>query len=171
MLFAAFLGYNPMQQLLGPLLTHLPSAHAAYVTGRQFFPHLITAPFHDGLGVAFAFAIAASVIAAIASALTGPVRRQADAAETLGAELAAVAGEGGLEPSELVVPDRRPMLPARPGSTGSQRRPPSRGERSPADPARALALGRGLRTRIRSGGQASGLRARQPGGILQVRGR
>ena len=62
-LFAAFLGYNPMKQLLGPLLAHLPSAHAAYVTGRQFFPQLITAPFKDGLGVAFAFAIAASVIA------------------------------------------------------------------------------------------------------------
>ena len=71
-LFAAFLGYNPMQQLLGPLLGHLPAGHAAYVTGRQFFPHLITSPFHDGLGVAFAFAIAASLIAAIASLLTGP---------------------------------------------------------------------------------------------------
>jgi hypothetical protein len=52
-LFASFLGYNPMQQLLGPLLHHLPPAHAAYVAGREFFPHLITAPFHSGLGVAF----------------------------------------------------------------------------------------------------------------------
>ena len=103
-LFAAFLGYNPMQQLLGPLLGHLPAGHAAYVTGRQFFPHLITAPFHDGLGVAFAFAIAASVIAAIASLLTGR-RPQANAApEPLGAELAAVAGDAGIEPSEIVGP-------------------------------------------------------------------
>src|SRR5208337_2056105 len=71
-LFAAFLGYNPMQQLLSPqLLAHLPAGHSIYVTGREFFPHLITAPFHDGLGVAFAFAIAANVIAAIASLLTG----------------------------------------------------------------------------------------------------
>jgi MFS family permease len=70
-LFAAFLGYNPMRQLLGPLLGHLPAGHAAYVTGRQFFPHLITSPFHNGLGVAFGFAIAANVIAAIASLLTG----------------------------------------------------------------------------------------------------
>src|SRR6266571_3377644 len=91
-LFAAFLGYNPMQQLLGPLLGHLPAGHAAYVTGRQFFPHLITGPFHDGLGVAFAFAIAASVIAAAASLLTGR-RKQAGPAEPLGAELAAVAAE------------------------------------------------------------------------------
>ena len=34
-LFAAFLGYNPMKQLLGPLLAHLPAGHAAYVTGRS----------------------------------------------------------------------------------------------------------------------------------------
>jgi MFS family permease len=104
-LFAAFLGYNPMQQLLGPLLSHLPSANAAYVTGRDFFPHLITGPFHDGIGVAFGFAIAACVIGAIASGLTGRRKRDADAPETLGAQLAAVAGDGGFEPSELVVPD------------------------------------------------------------------
>ncbi len=103
-LFAAFLGYNPMKQLLGPLLTHLPAGHAAYVTGRQFFPNLITAPFHDGLGVAFAFAIAASVIAAGASLLTGK-RLRPGAAESLGAELAGVAAEGGIEPTELVVPE------------------------------------------------------------------
>jgi EmrB/QacA subfamily drug resistance transporter len=106
-LFAAFLGYNPMQQLLGPLLNHLPATHAAYVTGREFFPNLITGPFHDGLGVAFGFAIAASVIGAIASALTGRTKTAPEQppAESLGSELAAVAGEGGFEPSELVIPD------------------------------------------------------------------
>jgi MFS family permease len=103
-LFAAFLGYNPMQQLLGPLLSHLTPAHAAYVIGREFFPHLITGPFHDGIGVAFGFAIAACVIGAIASALTGRRKRNADPVEALGAELAAVAGEGGFAPDELVVP-------------------------------------------------------------------
>ena len=121
-LFAAFLGYNPMQQLLGPLLAHLPSGHALYVTGRQFFPHLITAPFHDGLGVAFAFAIAANVIAAIASVLTGPRKRAGAGSEALGAELAAVAAEGGIEPSELVGP-----------APGAQGTPESRGNgQSPA---------------------------------------
>jgi len=104
-LFASFLGYNPMQQLLGPLLGHLPAANAAYVAGRQFFPHLITAPFHDGLGVAFGFAIAANVIAAIASSLTGKRKPPATAPESLGYELAATAAEGGFEPTELVVPD------------------------------------------------------------------
>jgi len=64
--------------------------------------------------VAFGFAIAANVIAAVASALTGrrtpvPDRRTPVPAahESLGYELAAVAGEGGFEPSELVVPDVR----------------------------------------------------------------
>jgi MFS family permease len=104
-LFASFLGYNPMQQLLGPLLSHMPAAHAAYLAGREFFPHLISAPFHDGLGVAFGFAIAACLVAAVASALTGR-RPQAPAGPgSLGYELAAATGEGVFEPSELVVPD------------------------------------------------------------------
>ena len=102
-LFSAFLGYNPMQMLLGPVLHHMNPAHAAYLTGREFFPHLITAPFHSGLGEAFAFAIATCVIAAIASALTGKMR--APSVESVGAELAAVASDSsGFEPAELVVP-------------------------------------------------------------------
>ncbi len=115
-LFASFLGYNPMQQLLGPLLSHLPPANAAYVAGREFFPHLITAPFHDGLGVAFGFAIAACLVAAVASALTGR-RTPAPAVDgSLGYELAAVAGEGGFEPSELVIPDMPEESAEPPGS-------------------------------------------------------
>ena len=102
-LFAALLGYNPIQQLLGPVLTHLNPAHAAYLSGRVFFPNLITAPFHSGLIIAFGFAIAACVIAAVASALTGRVAKPGK--ELLGGELAAVAGDAGFEPSELVVND------------------------------------------------------------------
>ena len=106
-LFSAFLGYNPMKQLLGPVLAHMPAAHAAYLSGRVYFPHLISAPFHSGLGVAFAFAIAANVLAAVASLLTGRMRRNRAAgaapAESLGAELAAVAAQASAEePSELV---------------------------------------------------------------------
>ncbi len=105
-LFAAFLGYNPMQQLLGHILSQLSPAHAAYVIGRQFFPHLITGPFHDGIGVAFGFAIAACVVGAVASLLTGRRKPALAPHESLGSELAAVAAEGGgIEPSELVVPD------------------------------------------------------------------
>ena len=71
-LFSAFLGYNPLQQVLGPaVLGHLPAGHAAVLTSRGFFPHLMATPFHDGLSVAFGFAIAANVLAAVASAFTG----------------------------------------------------------------------------------------------------
>jgi MFS family permease len=101
-LFAAFLGYNPMQQLLGSALSGMNPAHAAYLTGRQFFPNLITSPFHSGLIIAFGFAIAACVIAAVASALTGRAPKPGSQ-EPVGFELAAVAGEGAFEPSELVV--------------------------------------------------------------------
>jgi MFS family permease len=70
-LFAAFLGYNPVKQLLGAQLHHLPAAHVAVLTGRSFFPRLISGPFSDALGVAFAFAFVASIVAAIASVLRG----------------------------------------------------------------------------------------------------
>jgi len=131
-LFAAFLGYNPMKQLLGPLLGHLPAGHAAYVAGRQFFPHLIINPFHAGLGVAFGFAIAANVIAAVASLLTGPRVRVGAPAEPLGAELAATAGEGAFEPSELVEPGAVAPAANQTGP-GAQDTPESRGNgQSPA---------------------------------------
>ncbi|MEC3992364.1 MFS transporter [Actinacidiphila sp. DG2A-62] len=67
-LFAAFLGYNPIQELLGPdLLGKLPAANAHTLTGREFFPHLISGPFHDGLVVVFSLAIVMSLVAAAAS--------------------------------------------------------------------------------------------------------
>jgi MFS family permease len=105
-LFAAFLGYNPMQQLLGPELHRLPADHASYLTGRSFFPHLITQPFHNGLVIAFCFAIVACVVAAVASMLTK--RQKTTEHESLGSELAGVSGEAGLGPSELVVPHMSP---------------------------------------------------------------
>ena len=70
-MFAALLGYNPVQTLLGPAISKLPPSNAAFVTGHQFFPSLISAPFQHGLGIAFDFAIAACVIAAFASLLRG----------------------------------------------------------------------------------------------------
>jgi EmrB/QacA subfamily drug resistance transporter len=71
-LFASLLGYNPVQTLLGPSVLHqLPAGNATYLTGRGFFPALISGPFSDGLTVAFGFAIAACLVAAIASLLRG----------------------------------------------------------------------------------------------------
>jgi len=71
--FAAFLGYNPVQNLLGPtgVLAHLTHAQSTFLTGRAFFPSLIAAPFGHGLHEALDFAIAACLVAAIASALMG----------------------------------------------------------------------------------------------------
>jgi MFS family permease len=67
-LFAAFLGYNPVQHLLGaPVLSHLSAAQQAVLTGRSFFPALIGGAFKNGLDLAFDFSIAASVLAALAS--------------------------------------------------------------------------------------------------------
>ena len=71
-LFAAFLGYNPIQSLVGAHALNSVGAHArAVLTGPTFFPHLISGPFKEGLHTAFVFAIVACLIAAGASLLRG----------------------------------------------------------------------------------------------------
>ncbi len=71
-LFAAFLGYNPVQHLLGAhVLASLTAAQRTTLTGHSFFPHLISGPFRNGLHEAFAFAILACLIAAAASLMRG----------------------------------------------------------------------------------------------------
>jgi MFS family permease len=70
-MFAALLGYNPIKMLLGPALNQLPASSQAYLTGHAFFPSLISAPFEQGLQIAFDFSIAACLIAAVASLLRG----------------------------------------------------------------------------------------------------
>jgi MFS family permease len=81
-LFAAFLGYNPIQHLVGPkVLSRLSPANRAALTGHTFFPKLISAPFHSGLTEAFLFATLACLIAAAASWSRGT--RYVDAEPTL----------------------------------------------------------------------------------------
>jgi len=72
-MFAALLGYNPVQNLLAPsgVLSRLPARNAAVLTGRQFFPHLISAPFHHGLVIVFTAAAIMSVTGALVSLLRG----------------------------------------------------------------------------------------------------
>ncbi|MGO9294277.1 MAG: MFS transporter [Streptosporangiaceae bacterium] len=71
-LFAAFLGYSPVQHLVGTaVLASLPAHQAAILTGRGFFPALISAPFASGLHAAFDFAIGACLLAAGMSWLRG----------------------------------------------------------------------------------------------------
>jgi hypothetical protein len=71
-LFAAFLGYNPVSHLVGAhaLGALAPHAHALLV-GRSFFPQLISAPFRSGLHETFVFAIVACLVAAAASQMRG----------------------------------------------------------------------------------------------------
>ncbi|WP_369227501.1 MFS transporter [Streptomyces sp. R39] len=72
-LFAAQLGVNPIQHLLQPggTLTHLTVAQQQTLTGRDFFPSLISGPFHSGLVVVFAFGATLAFLAALASLLRG----------------------------------------------------------------------------------------------------
>jgi MFS family permease len=91
-LFASFLGYNPMRTLLGPhVLDNVSASQSADLTGRQFFPHLISSPFHTALVYAFAFAIVACLVAAFASLLRGGKYHHAQATVPVAAHM-------GIEP-------------------------------------------------------------------------
>jgi MFS family permease len=72
-LFASVLGVNPIQHLLAPtgVLSRLPAANQATLTGQSFFPSLLTGPFHSGLLVVFSVSAALSVLAGLASLLRG----------------------------------------------------------------------------------------------------
>ncbi len=103
-LFAAFLGYNPVQQLFGGahgVLATMPHAQAAYLTGRSFFPRLISQPFAQGLHLTFWFAAAALMIGAVVSALRGG--RYVHEGSLLAAE-EGVAGAGAVAGQEVGVP-------------------------------------------------------------------
>jgi MFS family permease len=72
-LFAALLGVNPLQHLLAPsgVLASLSAAARRTITGKEFFPDLISGPFHQGLVVVFAVAAGLSALAGLASLLRG----------------------------------------------------------------------------------------------------
>ncbi|MFI6997652.1 MFS transporter [Nocardia sp. NPDC050175] len=71
-MFAAFLGYNPIQELLGPTgELAKPGVNADTLTGQEFFPHLLTGPFHTGLVVVFVAAAIMMFLAAAASFFAG----------------------------------------------------------------------------------------------------
>jgi MFS family permease len=71
-LFAAFLGYNPIGHLVGSsALAGLHAHQHALLVGRSFFPQLISGPFRAGLHEAFDFAIVACLVAALASWFRG----------------------------------------------------------------------------------------------------
>jgi len=77
-LFAALLGVNPLAHALAAshVLLSLPASAQRTITGSEFFPSLISGPFHHGLVVVFAMSAGLSALAGVASLLRG--RRQPD---------------------------------------------------------------------------------------------
>ena len=94
-LFAAFLGYNPIESILGPtgVLNALSPANASALTGQSFFPQLISDAFHSGLVIVFTVAAILSVLGAIASFFAGGKYMHTDTAP--------VQTVGRTEPSDL----------------------------------------------------------------------
>jgi MFS family permease len=81
-LFAAFLGYNPIQHLVGPqVLGGLTAHQQAVLTSRDFFPAMISGPFKTGLHAALDLAIVVSLLAAAASWVRGGKYHYSDAEE------------------------------------------------------------------------------------------
>ncbi|WP_406067399.1 MFS transporter [Streptomyces sp. NBC_01020] len=72
-LFATFLGKNPISHLLEPsgVLDKLPTHNVMALTGKEFFPELVSGPFHHGLVTVFGVATVMALVAALASLLRG----------------------------------------------------------------------------------------------------
>jgi len=103
-IFSAMLGYNPVQSMLAPTgeLTKLPAHNIAVLTGRGFFPSLISAPFHHGLVIVFTAAAIMSVIGALVSLLRGKQFYWDDsAAAATEAAVATAAGEPAVAGSPI----------------------------------------------------------------------
>jgi MFS family permease len=89
-LFAAFLGYNPMGQLIPADALHaLTADQQAVITGTRFFPELLSGPFMVGIKIAFSISLLLYLLAAIASWLGGSTAKEENAEE------AGLALEGG----------------------------------------------------------------------------
>jgi MFS family permease len=155
-LFAAFLGYNPVQQLLGPVLGHLPHAQAAVLTGRSFFPRLMSPPFASALSTAFTFSFIACLIAAAASWLRGGKYHYTEAADEPGEPAAprppAASAHAAPTPNSATAPapappaDHAPAPPAdhapAPPADHAPAPPPGQAPAPPATGARETARSR-----------------------------
>jgi MFS family permease len=110
-LFAAFLGYNPIATLLGPVeLSHLPHATAASLTSHSFFPHLIAPAFSRGLTEAFVFAAAVCILGAFASLLRGGKYHYVEEGEHAVGQLDRALEEEDRVPAQEAVADTEPLL-------------------------------------------------------------
>ena len=116
-LFASVLGVNPIQHLLAPtgVLAKLPAASQAALTGRTFFPSLLSGPFHNGLVIVFTVSAFLSVLAGLASLLRGKRQAVPGAVDPAGAMLPAgtVDPAGATVPAGAVIASEAPSAPAR----------------------------------------------------------
>jgi MFS family permease len=101
-LFSAFLGKNPLKNLLGSQASaHLSNADWSVLTGKHFFPDLIESSFHHGLVIVFGAAIVMSIIGALTSALRGERYVRED--QSLSHHLGDVAATSGAVPGEVAL--------------------------------------------------------------------
>jgi MFS family permease len=114
-LFASVLGVNPIQHLLAPsgVLAKLPAASQAELTGRTFFPSLLSGPFHSGLIVVFSVSAAISVLAGLASLLRGKHRVPVAEEPLLATTEEAAAAAGDAEEAAAAVADPEDASEAR----------------------------------------------------------
>jgi MFS family permease len=73
LMFAAFLGSNPIASLLDAAGVHLPAATVHTLTGKTFLPQLLTGPFHSGLAVVFTLATVLALVGAVVSLFRGGI--------------------------------------------------------------------------------------------------
>ncbi|HEY6497783.1 MAG TPA: MFS transporter [Streptosporangiaceae bacterium] len=100
-LFAALLGYNPVHNLLAPtgVLTKLSSHQVGVLTGKSFFPNVISAPFHHGLVIVFTAAAIMSFIGALVSLMRGKQYYYEEPGAAPAPVSAVVNGHSGSQPS------------------------------------------------------------------------
>jgi MFS family permease len=94
LMFAAFLGSNPIGSLLhnAGVLGQLPQHTVATLTGKAFLPQLLSGPFHDGLTVVFLLAAGLAAAGAVVSLFRGGVYIHDDVQDDVPAEAAPVRG-------------------------------------------------------------------------------
>jgi MFS family permease len=73
LMFAAFLGSNPIASLLNAAGVHLPAATVTTLTSKTFLPQLLTSPFHRGLAVVFTLAAVLALVGAVVSLFRGGI--------------------------------------------------------------------------------------------------
>jgi MFS family permease len=120
-LFSALLGYNPIKSMLAPTgtLAKLPARNTAILTGKSFFPNLISGPFHHGLVIVFSAAIAMSLLGAVISALRGKQFYYADPA------VAAATAPGPAAPAGIAAAASPVAVSSSAEANGSRRQQPA----------------------------------------------